>query len=182
MNIRSSLFIFSKRVPIILFRAFSSGLRPSMGNITIQNFLKQKRFFSLLLPSSKNCCVSCSKLLGHQSLLKSSVSNSSSRVSEKVVLYTFDNLKYLRMVNLFGYSFAAFWAFTSYQFATMRITPPSQRLQNNLPWYARFDLVSSTTRQIAAVFITALVGMFFLTPILVYSNCSVPLISFPLMF
>lgn len=162
--------------------AFLSGFRPSMGNITIQSFPKQKRFFSQLLPLCKNSCLSCSKLLRCQSLLKCCVLNSSSRVSEKVVLYTFNNLKYLRMVNLFGYSFAAFWAFTSYQFATMRITPPSQRLQVNLPWYARFDLVSSTTRQITAVFITALVGMFSSTLILVQSACSVQLISFSFMF
>lgn len=84
---------------------------------------------------------------------------SSTRHSEAIVLYTNDNLKFLRMVNLFGLSFTAFWCATSYQFATMRITPQSEKLNlSNLPWFAQFDLISTPTRKFVAAVATALLA------------------------
>lgn len=143
-------------------RATLNGGGPSAENITS---LTCRNYFPFCIRQGSENCPNIS----HRGFLKNvllqfnSNLSSQTRVSQQVLLYSYDNPKFLRMVNLFGLSFTAFWFFTSYQFATMRITPKQERQTHNLPWFARFDFVSSTSRKIAATFIAAFVGMEHLT-------------------
>lgn len=99
--------------------------------------------------------------------------SSRGRLSEAVVLYSNPTTKFLRMVNIFGYSFGAFWIYTSYQFSLMRITPAAHKRVSNLPWFARFDLVSSTTSKICAALLSSLLGFAVLGGAWIYSLRSV---------
>ncbi|KAK3932446.1 Transmembrane protein 223 [Frankliniella fusca] len=142
----------------------------NMRNLRFCRFLIKGQFVSCVVGNitSRTCykllqCREVSRSSGTQ--IRNYSSNArgssfrSSRSSESVVLYTNDNLKFLRMVNLFGLSFTLFWCATSYQFATMRITPQSEKINlSHLPWFAQFDIISSSTTKFIATFVSVLLG------------------------
>ncbi|KAJ1529708.1 hypothetical protein ONE63_006462 [Megalurothrips usitatus] len=99
----------------------------------------------------------------------------SKRLTEQVVLYTNEDTKFLRLINLFGYSCAAFWCYTSYQFATMRITPATEQPKENpnLPWYASFNVMGSQTTKIVMSLGSALIGAALLGGAWIFSARSV---------
>ncbi|XP_034249749.1 transmembrane protein 223 [Thrips palmi] len=143
--------------------------RPCIQNITR---LTCRRYFQFCSNPAPRHCHYGSRL---GTLRNSPIRSLSSKgnLSEAVVLYTYSNPKFLRMVNIFGYSFGAFWLFTSYQFSTMRIIPQSEKRTSNLPWFARFDLMSSTTSKLVAALLSSLIGCAVLSGAWIYSLRSV---------
>lgn len=132
--------------------------RPSIQGIT---FLSCRGYFQLCQRKAAEhsySILNTGKLRNSLSQTNRSLSFKEKR-SEAVVLYSHTNPKFLLMVNIFGYSFGAFWLITSYQFSTMRITPPSEKRTSNLPWFARFDLLSSTTSKVLAALFSSFIGM-----------------------
>lgn len=141
------------------FRAKHLLVRRVLGNITSYSQVYQHPFCSGV--NHIVCHKVFHKPVYFQNLFtisKHHASHVSTKVSEPVVLYTYDNTKYLRIVTVFGCAFAAFWLWTANNFRTMPILPPAKH-PNNAPWYLKFDLVTSPAKKWFAVSVCANLGL-----------------------
>ena len=143
-------------------RRTEPGLSPSQSSITSTTFL---RYFQSFGRRSFHTCGNFHFIV-RKTLLRSCLHQARNNSSVKnkeldLVLYTYDNPRFLRLINIFGFSFSAFWFVTSYQYATMRISPQVEGRVNpdNLPWFAKFDIVNSLSSKIALTILSALLGI-----------------------
>lgn len=142
-------------------RTVQSNLGSCGGSITSVTF---RRYFQLCDRRVVGTCKNTPHILSKgylRTYIQEARYNSSGKVKDMdQVLYTYDNPKFMRLISIFGFSFSAFWFFTSYQYATMRITPDdSKRVPTeNLPWFARFDIVNSVSSKMALTILSALLG------------------------